>query len=136
MKINSKTHVGALALALVSASALAQTQSPKFDASGIARTETVRREFDSTREAIQVRVDFAPGAAFPAHSHPGVEIAHVLSGTVEYSLAGNTVRLQAGESLFIPAGAVHSAKNVGAGVCAELATYVVDKNKPIVVLAK
>lgn len=125
---------GALSLLLAADCALAQT--PKFDAGGIARTETVRREFDSKREAIQVRVDFAPGAAFPKHSHPGVEIAYVLSGTVEYELEGKTLRLKAGESLFIPAGAVHSAKNVGAEVCSELATYVVDKNKPIVILDK
>lgn len=125
---------GALSLLLAADCALAQT--PKFDAGGIARTETVRREFDGKREAIQVRVDFAPGAAFPKHSHPGVEIAYVLSGTVEYELEGKTLRLKAGESLFIPAGAVHSAKNVGAEVCSELATYVVDKNKPIVILDK
>jgi quercetin dioxygenase-like cupin family protein len=134
MKSILQAALGPLVLVLAAHDALAQ--SPKFDASGIARTETVRRAFDDKREAIQVRVDFAPGAAFPKHSHPGVEIAHVLSGTVEYELEGKTVRLKAGESLFIPAGAVHSAKNVGGDVCAELATYVVDKNKPIVILDK
>jgi quercetin dioxygenase-like cupin family protein len=117
--------------------ALAQsTATPKFDAKGIARTETVRRDFDGNRETIQVRVDFAPGASFPKHSHPGVEIAYVLSGTIEYELDGKTVRLQAGESLHIPAGAVHSAKNVASGVTAELATYIVEKSKPVVVLAE
>lgn len=133
----------AAALAAVSAYAVAQAPAaaplpaqPKFDAKGIARTETVRREFDSQREAIQVRVDFAPGASFPKHSHPGVEIAYVVSGTIEYELEGKTVRLQAGESLYIPAGAAHSAKNVGNAIISELATYVVEKNQPIVILAK
>ncbi|QGZ38244.1 quercetin dioxygenase-like cupin family protein [Pseudoduganella flava] len=132
----------ALALAALQALSPACAQSataaaqPKFDAKGIARTETVRRPFDASREAIQVRVEFAPGASFPKHSHPGVEIAYVLSGTIEYELEGKTVRLQAGESLYIPAGAVHSAKNVGAGITGELATYVVEKNQPIVILAK
>ncbi len=109
---------------------------PKFDAKGIARTETVRSEFDSTREAIQVRVDFAAGASFPKHSHPGVEIAYVLNGVIEYELNGKVVRLKAGESIYIPAGAVHSAKNVGSGITSELATYLVEKNKPIVILDK
>ena len=109
---------------------------PKFDAKGIARTETVRSAFDSTREAIQVRVDFAPGASFPKHSHPGVEIAYVLTGVIEYELEGKTVRLQAGESIYLPAGTVHSAKNVGPGITSELATYLVEKNKPIVILDK
>ena len=109
---------------------------PKFDAKGIARTETVRSEFDSTREAVQVRVDFAAGASFPKHSHPGVEIAYVLNGVIEYELNGKVVRLKAGESIYIPAGAVHSAKNVGPGITSELATYLVEKNKPIVILDK
>jgi|EP01034_Spumella_vulgaris_P024774 quercetin dioxygenase-like cupin family protein len=131
------TQFAAAAASLLLAAAVqAQQPAPKFDAKGIARTETVRSAFDAEREAIQVRVDFKPGASFPLHSHPGAEIAYVLSGSIEYVLEGKTIRLQAGESLFIPAGARHSAKNVGAEVCSELATYVVDKNQPIVILAK
>jgi quercetin dioxygenase-like cupin family protein len=38
--------------------------------------------------------------------------------------------------LFIPAGTIHSAKNVGSDNGAELATYVVDKGKPLVELVK
>ncbi|NHZ82598.1 cupin domain-containing protein [Massilia sp. CCM 8695] len=130
-----KIAVSAVSLVLVSTQVMAQP-APKFDAKGIARTETVRSQFDSQREAIQVRVDFAPGASFPKHSHPGVEIAYVLSGSIEYELNGKTVRLQAGESIYIPAGAVHSAKNTGTGITSELATYVVEKNQPIVILDK
>ncbi|MDR7047952.1 quercetin dioxygenase-like cupin family protein [Duganella sp. 3397] len=107
---------------------------PAFDAQGIARTETVRQAFDSTRQAIQVRVDFRPGASFPKHSHPGVEIAYVLSGEIEYEMGGKIIRLRAGQSLYIPAGAVHSAKNIGTGVTSELATYLVEKDQPIVIL--
>ncbi|WP_229429172.1 cupin domain-containing protein [Massilia sp. ST3] len=122
-----------LALATgAAAPALAQ----KLDANGIGRTEAVRHDFDGGREAIQVRVDFGPGAAFPKHSHPGVEIAYVLEGTVEYELEGKPVVLKAGEALYIPAGAVHSARNPGQGKAAELATYLVEKGKPIVVLDK
>jgi quercetin dioxygenase-like cupin family protein len=109
---------------------------PKFDAQGIARTETVRSDFDGKREAIQVRVDFAQGASFPKHSHPGVEIAYVLSGVIEYEMNGKTFRLKAGESLYIPAGAVHSARNVSSGTTSELATYLVEKNQPVVILDK
>ena len=83
-----------------------------------------------------MRVDFAPGAAFAQHSHPGVEIAYVLTGVIEYELNGKTYRLKAGESLAIPAGAVHSAKNVASGTTSELATYVVAKNQPLVILAR
>jgi quercetin dioxygenase-like cupin family protein len=128
---------GALALlaavaVVMPAASMAQT----LDANGIGRTEAVRHDFDGGREAIQVKVDFGPHASFPKHSHPGVEIAYVLEGTMEYELNGKAVVLKAGDALYIPAGTVHSARNLGASNAAELATYVVDKNKPVVVLDK
>ena len=84
-----------------------------------------------------MRVDFDPGVAFGKHSHPGAEVAYVLEGTLEYQLEGEPpVTLKAGEALFIPAGTIHAAKNVGSGNAAELATYIVEKGKPLVVLAK
>lgn len=105
---------------------------------GIKRTDAMRHDLGIPgREVIQVRVDFAPGVAFGKHSHPGAEVAYVLEGTLEYQLEGQPpVTLKAGEALFIPAGVIHAAKNVGAGNSAELATYIVEKGKPLVVLAK
>jgi quercetin dioxygenase-like cupin family protein len=105
---------------------------------GVKRTELQRHDISLPgREVIQVRVDLDPGVSFPAHSHPGEEIAYVLEGVWEYEVAGKApVTLQAGEALFIPAGTVHSARNVGSGVGSELATYIVEKGKPLVVIEK
>ena len=44
--------------------------------------------------------------------------------------------LKAGDVLFIPAGAVHSARNVGTVTGSELATYIVEKGKPLLTLKK
>jgi quercetin dioxygenase-like cupin family protein len=101
---------------------------------GVTRTELVRHDLSEPgREAVQVRVDFAPGVSFPAHSHPGEEIAYVIEGILEYRLEGRPpVTLKPGESLFIPAGIVHTAANVGDVNAAELATYIVAKDVPIV----
>jgi quercetin dioxygenase-like cupin family protein len=75
-----------------------------------------------------VRVDFGPGAAFGRHTHPGEEIAYVIEGALEYQVEGKPpVTLEAGEVLFIPAGTIHAARNVGKGNGAELATYIVEK---------
>jgi quercetin dioxygenase-like cupin family protein len=41
------------------------------------------------------------------------------------------VTLKAGDTLFIPAGIPHAVKNVGNGNAAELATYIVEKGKPL-----
>ena len=87
------------------------------------------------REVVQVRVDFDPGYVFPKHRHPGEEIIYVLEGTLEYEVEGKPpMTVKAGDVLFIPAGTVHSAKNVGSGNGAELATYVVEKGKPLLTL--
>ena len=84
-----------------------------------------------------MRVELAPGVSFPKHTHPGEEIIYVLEGTWEYTVEGKPpVTLKAGEVLFIPAGTIHSAKNVGSGNGAELATYVVEKGKPLLTVVK
>jgi quercetin dioxygenase-like cupin family protein len=105
---------------------------------GIKRTDALRHDLSvAGREVIQVRVDFDPGVAFGKHSHPGAEVAYVLEGTLEYQFQNEPpVTLKAGEALFIPAGTIHAAKNVGTGNAAELATYIVEKGKPLVVLVK
>lgn len=103
---------------------------------GIKRTELQRHDLSVPGyEAIQVRVDFEPGTAFGMHLHPGEEIINVLQGALEYVIEGEQpVVLKAGDVLFIPAGKNHSAKNVGKERASELATYIVQKGKPLVVL--
>ena len=82
-------------------------------------------------------MDIGPGEVAPRHKHPGEEIVYVLEGTLEYEVEGKPpVTLKAGDVLFIPYGAIHSARNVGSVNAAELATYVVEKGKPLVELAK
>jgi quercetin dioxygenase-like cupin family protein len=89
------------------------------------------------REVIQVRVEIAPGVTAPRHTHPGEEIIYVLEGALEYVVEGKSpMTLHAGEVLFIPAGTIHAAKNVGSGPAKELATYVLEKGKPPLTLVK
>jgi quercetin dioxygenase-like cupin family protein len=89
------------------------------------------------REAIQVRVDLEPGVAFGRHTHPGEEIIYVLAGSLEYQVEGKPpVTLTTGDVLFIPAGTIHAAKNVGSVTASELATYIVEKGKPLLTLVK
>ena len=103
---------------------------------GVTRTPLQRHDLSTPdREMVQVRVDFAPGVTFPPHSHPGEEIVYVIEGVLEYRVEGKPpVTLKAGEVLFIPAGVVHGVTNVGSSSAAELATYIVEKGKPLVVL--
>jgi quercetin dioxygenase-like cupin family protein len=104
---------------------------------GITRHDLQRHDLSAPgREVVQVRVDFAPGASAPRHSHHGEEIVYGIEGVMEYRIDGKPpVTLKAGEVLFIPAGAIHEVKNVGTGNAAELATYIVEKGKPLLVPA-
>ena len=105
---------------------------------GVRRTDLQRHDLGVPgREVIQVRVELDPGVQFGRHWHPGEEIVYVLEGSLEYQVEGKRpVTLKAGEVLFIPARTVHAAKNVGQVKGAELATYIVDKGKPLVVMAR
>ena len=103
---------------------------------GSKRTDLQRHDLSAPgREVIQVRVDFEPGYFAPRHTHPGEEIIYVIKGTLEYDIGGKVSKATAGEVLFVPAGVVHSAKNIGSDNASELATYVVEKGKPLITLA-
>ena len=105
---------------------------------GSKRTDLQRHDLSVPgREVVQVRVDFDPGYAAPRHTHPGEEIVYVLEGTLEYVIGDQPpVTVTPGDVLFVPAGTVHTARNVGSGNGSELATYIVEKGKPLLTLVK
>ena len=81
------------------------------------------------------RKKLGPEAPIGRHKHPGEEIIYVLEGTHEYSIDGQApTTFNAGDALMVPAETVHSVRNVGSGKAAELATYVVEKGKPFLVI--
>jgi quercetin dioxygenase-like cupin family protein len=86
----------------------------------------------SERHAVQVVAEFVPGGVAGKHTHPGEELGYVLEGTLELQVAGQPPRtVKAGETFFVPAGVVHDGKNVGSGPAKVLATYIVEKGKPV-----
>ena len=83
------------------------------------------------RAAMVARVDFQPGAEIGRHTHPGEELGYVLEGTLTLEVEGKPpVTLKAGDSYFIEAGRVHGGRN-GATPGKVLATYIVEKGKPL-----
>jgi quercetin dioxygenase-like cupin family protein len=129
--MNTTRIVAAAALIVASGLALHVAQA---QLSGTRRIDLQQHDLSAPgREVVQARVEIDPGVTAAKHWHPGEEIIYVLEGLLEYQVEGKPpVTLKAGDVLFIPAGAVHSAKNVGSGSGAELATYVVEKGKPLV----
>ena len=90
------------------------------------------------REVVQTIVEIEAGVTSSRHTHPGEEIIYVLEGApLEYTVEGKPpVTLKPGDVLFIPAGAIHAARNVGNRKGAELATYIVEKGKPLLTEVK
>ncbi|HKA44803.1 MAG TPA: cupin domain-containing protein [Burkholderiales bacterium] len=130
---NSKLMLGA---AFVAAGTLgawgiheldAQQEKPPF-------TRTVLQSPDLSlqgRAAVVARVDFLPGATIGKHTHPGEELGYVLEGTLTLEVEGRpSVTLNAGEVFFVEAGRVHAGKN-GNTPGKVLATYIVEKGKPL-----
>jgi ectoine hydroxylase-related dioxygenase (phytanoyl-CoA dioxygenase family) len=99
--------------------------------------------FRVTASAIRIAISFASEpvtAKFTTLSLPGsvlpMSSANSIEGSFEYEVQGKPpVTLKAGDVLFVPAWVFHAAKNVGRGNAAELATYIVEKDKPLLVLA-
>jgi quercetin dioxygenase-like cupin family protein len=127
-----------IAIAALTASRCLELEVAEAQQVGARRIELQRHDLSVPgREVTQVIVELEPGTAAPRHSHPGEEIIYVLEGSWEYEVEGKErMTLKAGDVLFIPAGMKHGAKNVGNGKGSELATYIVEKGKPLVVLAK
>jgi quercetin dioxygenase-like cupin family protein len=112
--------------------------STEQQAPGLWRTDLQQHDLNIPgREVIQNRVDIGPEAPFVKHKHPGEEIIYVLEGSLEYQVEGKPpTTLNAGDVLFVPAETIHAVRNVGSGNAAELATFVVEKGKPLIVLVE
>jgi quercetin dioxygenase-like cupin family protein len=107
-------------------------------APGLWRTSLQRYDLSIPgREMIQVRVDIDPSSPPVRHFHPGEEIIVVLEGSLEYQIDGQETKVyNAGEALTVPAEVVHAVRNVGTGNAVELATYIVEKGKPLLTVAQ
>ena len=118
----------ALLFAIALATLCASAQAP-----GIKRTLLQKSEIPGeNREVILGMAEIAPGAAAGRHTHFGVETGYILEGQASLEIEGEPARqLKAGDSYTIPAGKVHDARTVGDKPVKVLATYVVEKGKPL-----
>ncbi|RTE89484.1 cupin domain-containing protein [Bradyrhizobium sp. LVM 105] len=128
----------AAAFLIATGSTLPVAQAHEVSLGDIKRTNLLRNDLSAAgREVIQVLVEFGPGVSAVRHSHPGEELVYVTEGALEYHLDGRPPRtVKAGEVLFIPHGTPHAVKNVGSVKAAEIATYIVEKGKPLLVLGE
>jgi quercetin dioxygenase-like cupin family protein len=83
-------------------------------------------------EGVVAQVIFAPGAREPRHTHPGDLFGYVQDGSLTVTVEGQAaVTVKPGEVFFIPAGKVHWGENPTTATTKVLATFVVEKGKPL-----
>ena len=118
---------------LVLATALVAVSVTVAQTPAIKRTPLQKTDLQGTdREVILGKAEIAPGGETGRHTHPGIETGYVLSGSTTIEIEGEATRvLKAGDSYTIPYGKVHNAKVNGSEPGVVLATYVVEKGKPL-----
>jgi len=70
----------------------------------------VRRRAVTLNGVMLTFFSFEPEAVVPDHSHPHEQITVVSSGALEFTLAGETRVLRAGDGVCVPANVPHSAR--------------------------
>ena len=101
-------------------------------APAIKRTLLQKSDVGGGMEAILGMAEIAEGGATGRHTHFGVETGYVIEGNGMLEIDGQApIPLKAGDSYTIPAGKVHNAKALGPGASKVLATYIVEKGKPL-----
>ena len=125
----SKSRVRVVSMAAwIAAVGVCAAQQPAFK-----RTELQRGDLSAAgREGVQAVAEFPPNVAAGKHTHPGEEMGYVLEGTFRIEIDGQpAVTKKAGEVFLVPAGRPHNATNTGSGTAKILATYIVEKGKPL-----
>jgi|SRR6185369_1574396 len=74
--------------------------------------DSVRSNWRSRGFGCDVWTD-RPGQTWENYTHTVDEVVMVLEGDVEFEISGGVLRPSIGEELFIPAGVLHSVRNIG-----------------------
>src|SRR6185436_16631742 len=82
-------------------------------------------------DVVQAILDFAPGAATPYHTHPGIVMVTVVAGEITFNLEGVDHVYKAGESFVEVPNQVGQARNAGATPARVMASYLLPQGAPL-----
>jgi quercetin dioxygenase-like cupin family protein len=121
-----------VAVVAVVAGAPAAAQQPE----PVKRTVLQKNDFPGEKmSTLLVLIEIAPNFVIARHTHPGIETGYVLDGEVILTVDGQGEKtVKAGESYTNPATIPHIAKGGPQGVKV-IATFIVDKDKPLATAA-
>lgn len=81
-----------------------------------------RRILSYDENLMSVEVAFETGAVGAEHTHPHTQCSYVLSGRFSYSVEGEAVELNPGDSIVVPSGLPHGTVCLEKGVLLDIFT--------------
>ena len=120
------------ALAALAAGGLAQPAAAQ-QPTAIQRIELAKQMFPPDKYATFIyMVVVQPGGIVARHTHPGIEMGYTLEGDAVLTVEGQPdLKMTPGVTYSVPPGAIHGAKNTGDKPIKIVATFVVEKDKPL-----
>ena len=112
----------------------AQDAAPKPTAvDAIKRLQLLRMDYPADAYASLIfTIDVVPGGIVARHTHPGIEMGYVLEGEGTLQVEGQAeLAMKPGTPYKVPPGTPHSGKNTGDKPLKIIATFVVEKDKPL-----
>jgi quercetin dioxygenase-like cupin family protein len=131
--MRTRTGIVAAGLALVALTGTLGVQVLNAQQAAFKRTILQRGDISVPgREAVTAQADIPAGVRVGRHTHPGEEVGYVLEGTLVLEVEGKPpVTLKAGDTFLVEAGRPHDGTNEGKTTTKVLATYIVEKGKPL-----
>lgn len=127
---------------LVAMAALLTLLGGRADAQSDGLKRTVLQQAEVTgmpgHQGVLYKVELAPGAAVPKHTHPGDEFVYVAEGSLLIEPEGQpAITLNTGDSARAPMGMAHSARNADPATPAVLIVFAVtETGKPLAAAAE
>ena len=125
--------VVAVALAGSGAQAIASAQQPNVERKVLLQQDVAVAGYQN----VLVAVTIPAGGREGRHTHPGTTLVHVLEGTLTLDHDGRpSATYKAGDTLYIEADKVHEGINKGNVPVRAIASFVVEKGKPLATPAR
>jgi len=105
----------------------------------MAQEPTVQRKVLLTQDlplpgyqTVMAAVEIPAGGREGRHTHPGAVVVYIQEGTITFDHEGKpTMTYKAGDSFYIEPGKIHEGINNGTSPVKAVATFVVEKGKPL-----
>ena len=129
MRLASKVAIALGLAAAASALSFALAKDEGIKRTLLQRLDVVGAE---PKECVLGSAELAPGASAGKHFHHGFEVGYVVEGEGELTVDGEAPRrLRAGDSYRVEARKPHDVTNTGAAPFKVVASWVVEKGKPL-----